>query len=632
MSKSTILIIGSLPHARTNAAHLTDQFARSFAAHGLDVHCLIDTLGQAPTEPVPYRVHRHHQLTDETFDVLRDLPRLYVVGSHGDSLFAFEQLQNTPGAVIVADNSLLPLAPALAALTGQTTDAFARWLTGRYGEAGWTMAQAAYGYRRRSIEITHEVSAYGFTLPSASKIIALSSAQQNAMQQDGLEPELACSQAYTAHTPKTCRATGHTNILIVGASQEIEQTVDVELTTGTLKGLATVTWRYAAVQVTESDVLNADAVFLLDQTDAAVSPLHAACLKKGNLVLTSGQAWGRAYHTASMPPLRNHPASVVHTLAALTQIGGLSAALVAHQSTLYTLYTQEAGCGLGIDDLLTICSTASAGSHLLEHPHRLAGIRLSAFAGDLSELQRREAVALAGCVPIPPILSALQENEAPLHGPKFIEKSARNALADFMGLPNVLLPARMGFEAPAVSYEANSKTQQATWAQVSEGLLARQVIVWGLPADTISTTDWMVFQGAQPNEPAEWDFQLSSDDSHLKPDQLDTISGFDGTTGMAWSYDPLRNTAKIAFMTGGPGQLSINTSANNTNLMLRVAGTTDVQTLTHDTACIANIAEHGLAMLELADVPSSDQEPSRPHLLLHILCEHGLQFRWNPDA
>ena len=631
MSDPSIVIIGSLPPTPSNAAHLMDQLARNLTDNGYEVHCLIDTLGQTPIEPKPYTVHRFHELNDARLGILRDLPRLYVLGSGGDSLFAFEQMRKSPGAVIVADYSFLPIAPAVAAISNRDINDIAHWLESRYGDAGWTAAQAAYGYRRRSSAINREISAYGLVLGGSETVIALNPEQHDIMLRDGLQPKVLNPHIMAALLPNTPQTADAITVIVVGASTNTRKAVETELSGGTLKGKAHIRWRYAASHVTESDIANTDAVFHLGQQDAAASPLHIACVKSGKLILSAHQPWAAAYQIRQMPTLGDRPAAILHAVAALSQVDGLQDALIAHQTAVLA---READSGLDIEGLLEICTEASSGAQLYGADSKLEEVCLSTITGDIAAHKTSETTALIGCVPVPPILSALGAADSRSDHAKFMEYTALTALAHFMGIPKGLLPSRMGFEAPVLRWNPDQRdgAEPTNWTVFSNGLQAGQAIVWGLPANTVSAPDWVVHQGTAPSRTVSWVFQPPAQDLHLKPDQLETISGFDETTGLAWSYDPLRKIAKIAFMTGGAGQLSLSTTADETDSMVYVCGAKDVQTLVSGKVCESKIADHGLAMLELADIPSYDTVPASSHSLLQVLHEHGLHIHWNANA
>ena len=129
-----ILIVGSLPPTPSNAAPLTHMLATRLQQSGVQTCVLIDEMS-VPPKDVPYNVIRPFD-DDIRSGKFNAWPRLYVLGNEHDSLTVANQLEVSPGAAIVASNSLFDLARTCLSMKEDGEDRLSIWLSEQHGHAG----------------------------------------------------------------------------------------------------------------------------------------------------------------------------------------------------------------------------------------------------------------------------------------------------------------------------------------------------------------------------------------------------------------------------------------------------------------------------------------------------------------
>lgn len=620
MSSNQIMLIGSLPPTRSHAAVCMDMLAHSLSESGFSVTCLIDTLAPSPSSAATYKTERRNQLSDST--ALREMPRLFVAGNGGDSLFVFEMMQSATGGTIITDQSLLPLAPAIAEISGHSSKELIAWFEDKYHAAGRLAAQAAYTHRRISNQLPHTVNAYGFALNNIQFLIALSENQKETF--GAIDNQAEVLSAELLSTPLRPAAISLQSFAIVGASKELQAEVTTNIEAGPLNDRVGMLWLDRFLPDCMNRLKDADAIIILDAQDAAICPLFLSAVSSGKLALDVGQHWAGEHSTgASLPTLTPHPSSVLHAIAALHTIDGLADRLIKLQAQAVE---KNGIAGLTADSLYELALEASKNTPLKSD---ILTPLLSEVTnnGESKVVGERGKIAdgsiLVGAVPIRPILKQQYPDLDPDTCPNFIERATLAAAAEFTSEHPENLAAKMGFEAPIWS-----ATAPDNWASVRSGLINDSSgFIWGGHVSAEMAEQHHLALAHAGALTATWDFQLSEVETSLPPLKTGAVSGFLPSVDTYWRYDTLRKTLKLCFLTGGEGSLEVRSKGEDALLMYDAVHQNLAETSAREPVEV-KVAHHGLAIIELAALRSNT---SQPHHLLQQMSETGLSFIWSAE-
>lgn len=613
-----ILLVGSLPPTRSHAALLTHAFAMAAAESDMEVVCLIDALAPPPNEGLPYRVVRPFDsfIQSGTAD---NWARLFVVGSKGDSLPAIEALHAAPGAVIAATDSLFDLALPWLQTSPDFPANFSAWLTAKYGDAGTKVAEGFTQHHRMAKQLTNEVPAFDLLLSPATCHLALGQHQFAALKDAGFKPidigppPLSQSGSQIVNSP-AC-------IALVGASDLVKTAVTDAQKSGAFPRGLTVTFFHRYCGKLEKEIINSEAVAILDGHDATFCP-HFECAVANSIpVITAGQHWAKALPEGAHYSLKN-PASaisVVHSIAALESIEGMKAGLICG---LEKWRTKKPKGSDWIAAIMAAAATAPpakiAAPSPLPKPTENPALNAAAQAQPVSDI-----MALVGAAPAGPLLHQLYPEMNTERCPRFMTPTAALAVSTFMGIPAAQMLDHMGFEALVIAEKIKgghplvltNKTRR--WADIQPGLRhAKNALAFGCAID-----------GATPaivaKKKVNWSFTMPSEITETLNTPKAINSAYDASAGLYWVHDPVRGSLKCVLLTGGAGVLTINTSGASSFVLTDLAST---KTVMGTDSCAFTIGDHGLGLFKIAALPTANNNSSD---LMKMLAEDGLHLEWS---
>lgn len=617
-----MLLIGSLPPTRSHAALLTHAVAMAATENGIDVVCLIDALAPPPDEDLPYRVVRSFDSFIQN-GAADDLPRLFVVGSKGDSLPVIEALHAAPGAVISATHSMFDLALPWLQTSSDFPSNFSAWLAAKYGDAGTAVAEGFTQHRRMAKKLIAEIPAFDLLLAPATCHLSLGHQQFSALTEAGFKPkEIALPPVQHSTDQKHISPM---RITVIGASSAVETAVVDAQKSGAFPRDLSVTFydRYSA-QLDLAISTSVSAV-ILDGHDAVFCPHFQRLAANTIPTITAGQHWAKELPIGAQCCL-THPASpisVVHMLAALADVAGMMTGL---KNALAKWQAKRPDATDWAPNLLATAATAKptklAALTAIQAPIKKPTLSPASNSGENTE-PASGIMALVGAVPDGPLLHHLYPKIDAERCPKFMNPSTAQTLSTFMGLPAAKILDHMGFEAPLIAEKTSNESplnlanKTRHWADIQLGLRhAKNALAFGCSIDGAKPANQTV-------KKVSWSFTVPPEvmDSINTPKAIN--SAYDTNAGLYWVHDPVRGSLKCALFTGGPGALEFSSSSTHSFV---ITDLTSTKTLLCTESCAFTINDNGLALFKVAALPTENN--NYPNLM-KMLAEDGLHLEWS---
>jgi len=622
-----LLLVGSLPPTRSDAALLTHAIAAAASECGINVVCLIDALAPPPID-VPFRVVRPFDDFIQSGEA-NNWPRLFVVGGEGDSLPVIEALHAAPGAVVSASRSLFALAlPWLKTSTAYPSN-FSDWLTTKHGAAGSTIAEGFIEHRRLAKQLAREIPAFDLLLKPATRHLSLGTRQQSTISGAGFTPtKLLAPPLPAAAKPTTQqRRESSLRITVIGASPETQSAVSEAAKTNKAFSEHQVSFFDRFDQSTTEEILASGAVAILDGHDAAWCPHFELAAANEIPLITAGQSWAETVPMSAKIYLDNpaSPSAVVHALAALSTVDGLLSGL---KHALQRNFKQRTADAQKPNDwcnnILAAATTAKPAK--LEKINPAFGATEGRFSSEntnLTDLSDGSVLALIGAVPASPLLRRNYPELDTEKSPRFLTPNHAHTMSAFMGVPASQMQDNMGFEAPLIKDGADGAEKQTldrkvrTWADIKPGLRqAKQAVTFGCQVAGAA-------QALLSAEKLRWPFRISTEiaENSLGPKAL--TSAYDAYTGIYWSYDPVRGALKCIILTGGAGILAFSTAGPASFI---ITDLTSTQIASQSESCRFDVAAHGLCFFKVAALPLDDNNNLD---IMNLLAQSGLLLEWS---
>lgn len=617
-SPDTLLIVGSLPPAVCNSARLTEATARAFLRAGFDVTVLIDELAPPPADDLGLKIVRpfDDQVQKGIFDTW---PRLYIAGNSAPGLSAIRMLQDYPGAVMVADNSLYDSALMAFDASVDHNAAIENWLVGAAGQDGKTLARSLTHHRRRSTAIGDEVSGYDTCLSAATAHIALSALQEAVFADAGFQSVHAGPPPFeqTIHQAAK-RSAGHPlRALVFGLEPSSQSGLLAHLTPTDMIDVS-FSLRHAETAIAAIEA--SDVVIVMDGFGLPFCPLTLTSLARGRAVVCANQAWSADLPMGCVLPVSHHRAmaELAITLQALAQTPDL-------QITLADNYGNSATSDQQAKNWCNTVLEAAASAKRMRPPKSIlppdVNVKSSMAVATSTEQSKSSVCALIGSAPAPAILAQQFQGLDNKHCPKFLTLELAEFLAAFIEEPLLRVPGMLGFEEPLIlSAQSGSMPDMgikvADWSTVQPALLhAQDALAFGCTVDGIP-----VAEAAKPKEPAEWIFRL--------PEKAFVDAGcdsvFDEDTGIFCKLDRTRRILTVICFTGTAGTLSM--SVNTSHTLVATDNKTTL-CLQANEAQPFKVGDHGVVAVKIAAAPAPSGEPAD---LTKTLAKEGLLLEWSP--
>lgn len=614
-----LLLIGSLPPTRSHAALMTHAIALAATECGIDVVCLIDALAPPP-KALPYRVVRSFDEFIQSGSA-NSWPRLFVVGSKGDSLQAIEALHAAPGAVIVAAQSLFDLALPWLQTSAAYPDNFVSWLTTRFGEAGSSIADGLTLHRRQAKELTSEIPAYDLLLAPATTHLALEPLQSLSLGHAGFTPK----EITGPPPPKALKLANqkHRNsplrIAIVGARSAVKSAVKNVGNSNKIMSKQQVAFYDRYDPNTGAEILAADAVAILDGHDAVWCPHFDLALACGIPLVTANQRWAANLSGDAQICIENpvSQTAVIHAIVALATVDGLLAGL----KDGLKQHQPEAQNFDGWSAAIQTAAATARPAALDKINTSLPIIEATASAEKLgTNIQAASGImALVGAAPAGPLLKQFFPDLDAEKCPRFMTTEIASALSAFVGKPAPQMQDQMGFEAPLIADGTHDTSTQASarkirrWADVQPGLrLAKKALAFGCAIDG-------AIAASLAGQKIRWPFKI--------PPEIfgnpAITSAYDSGSGIYWSHDPVRGSLTCALFTGGEGALRF-TAAGENSFVITDLSSTSIASQT--ASCAFKTASHGVCLFKLSVLPALE---NNDEYLMKILAQDGLLLEWS---
>lgn len=620
-SGQKLLLVGSLPPQPSNAALTTRALAQAACRCGINVAVLIDVLAPPPLTDMGFTVLRPFdpQVRAGDFD---NWPRLYVVGNKGDSMPVLKMLHTAPGAVIIADTTLFPLALPWLHAAENFNQALHEWLEDSLGPDGAILARSITHHRRFSNAIGVEVTAFDLLLSPATRVLALHKPQEIQLEAEGLKTQLL--------GPPICEPGKKTNhdipatpdrltVLITGLHDDDIKKLSEGLQEAHVSNRISILTANRFADDVELMIDKADAVVLLDGEDTIFCPHAVRAAAMGKPVVHAHQPWTTILPSGSALPVEGPQAlnQLILALTALVTVEGLAGSMVANtRKSEWDKRAEPAWC----QTLLEAAATAEPLEPAVktEVPQPVAAAT-SAAATPGPAHPITGIWALIGAVPANPILHNALPGLDIDACPRFMTPELAALAAGAMEEPFSRLIDHMGFEAPLIKTRSeftrpdiDRKTR--SWDHVADGLLhADKALTFGCTIDNAAGQPTIA-----PDTPTEWLFRIPQ--SALDDPRLD--KGFEPDSGVYWTYDPVCSTLKWIVFTGGKGQLLISSPGPAKFII-----TDDSQTLVSggDLETAFSVGTHGVAVFKTAAMPLAS---GRSADLLKMLADTGLLLKW----
>lgn len=612
-----LLLIGSLPPTRSHAALLTHSIAVAATECGIDVVCLIDTLAPPPTADLPYRVVRPFSEFLQS-GAANNWPRLFVVGSNGDSLPVIETLHDAPGAVIAATHSLFEIAlPWLQTCEG-FPDNLANWLSGKYSEAGFIIATAYIHHRRQAKELGNEIPAFDLLLKSATSHLTLDPLQSLRLKDAGFTPTELAAPPLTKPA-NTQQPNSSLRISIIGADASTITAMSETLNASMVKHEQQIVYLDRYSEDTENSILASDAIIILDGHDAVWCPHFELATANGIPLITAGQRWGNILPDNARINL-DYPASptaLVHAIAGLAAVDGLQAGL---RLGLKCWYEGRAQSGAWIDVIQTAAATAQPAEFAKLNPPPPAAKAAKRIKAQKANTDLVSGIfALVGAVPVSPLLEQLCPDIDCEKCPRFLTPIIANTISTFMGIPASQMQDHMGFEAPLVADDGHNGSidllarKTKNWNDIKPGLRrAKRALAFGCTLDG---------KTCKPPKGGNicWSFKIPFE--VLENPAI--TSAYEADSGIYWSHDPVRGALKCVILTGGSGVLKFGTTEHMSFVITDLSST---QTIGPTADCHFNVPDHGLGLFKIAALPTDDNNHTD---MMNSLAQDGLLLEWS---
>ncbi len=620
---SKILLVGSLPPTQTHAALLTHSIASAAASSGIEIVCLIDALAPPPANHLPYTVVRSFDAFIQS-GAADKWPRLFVIGSSGDSLPVIETLQAAPGAVTVATQSLFDNALPWLRTSADFPANMVDWLTSAYGDAGAVIADAYTSHRRSSAGLAGEIPAFDLLLKKATAHLGLNPLQASRLTGAGFAPS-ALPSVPTATTENTISSDNSPlRISIIGADAATASAVSQALNSSGVSQRLELAFLDRFSNQTAPAILASNVVAILDGNDAASCPYFELAATNAIPLILVGQHWAGALPVGACINLSDPSSStpLVHALAALVSVDGLLGGLAQGLKK----YGQQLGQPDAWATKIVVAAATAKQANFVEIFPMFQTQKPEVFTKQptSSGVNASGIFALIGSVPAQPILRQLYPELDVAACPKFLTPEIAQATADFIGLPAAQLQDRMGFEAPLVasnqivSDQAESLPQTSSrkprlWADILPGLRrASQALEFGCTVKGAASTPPSV-------QKANWTFKIPADIAENEKIR----SAYDSNSGFYWTYDPVRGELKCIVMTGGRGCLEFRAPADTSFVVTDMSATNIAK---KEAGARFEIPDHGLGMFKIAILPSSNTSSLN---MMKSLAQDGLLLEWS---
>ncbi len=617
-SPDTLLIVGSLPPAACNGARLTEATARAFLSAGIEVAVLIDALAPPPSDDLGLKVMRpfDEQIQNGSFDTW---PRLYVAGNGAPSLSTIRMLQDYPGAVVVADNSLYDIALMVFETSVNQDTAIENWLAGTAGQDGNTLARSLTHHRRRSKEIGHEISGYDACLSAATAHVALSGLQGTALADAGFSPVFAGPPPFDAtirhSTPWD--AGNPLQLLAFGREPSSQNELLSHLAPADMINVS-FSMRHAESARTALEA--SDVIIIMDGFDLPFCPLALASLAMGKTVVCANQAWSADLPPGCVLPVSHNRATAELALAvqALAQNADLRSALAESYRNFSTSEQNDQQAQKWCNTVLEAASSAKRMRSLqsILPPDMSFKSPMATAAQSMSGIR-----ALIGSAPAPAILAQQFPDLDKEHCPKFLTPELAEFLAAFMEEPVLRIPEMLGFEEPLILGDPNSsmadtRIKVADWNSIQPALLqARDALAFGCNVDGVQAA-----HAVTSKKPISWLFRLP--ENAFADPGCDSL--FEEEAGIFCKLDRTRRILTLVCFTGTAGTLSMSVQTSHT--LVATDNTTTVF-LHNNRAQPFKIGNHGVVAVKITASPAPSGEPID---LTKTLAEEGLLLEWSP--
>lgn len=613
-----ILIVGSLPPTRSHAALLTHSLAAAAAQYGIEVVCLIDALAPPPESDLPYTVARPFDPFIQSGQA-GNWPRLFVVGSGGDSLPVIETLHTAPGAVIAATHSLFDLSLPWLQTAPDFPENLTTWLSEKYGKPGAVVADALINHRRSSDHLGREIPAYDLLLQTATSHLTLGPLQTARMTDAGFNPtQIGAVPVKLQHAD---RATDKSplQILVIGADIETAKTVSQGVASSALTQQLQLTFKDRYSPCCQQALLASDAVAILDGHDSAACPYFELAAFNGIPLITAGQPWTSLLPHGAHIAL-DHPvsrASLLHAIAAMGTVDGLLSGL---EQGLKALGSNQQQPDTWMETLLRAAATATPVNLAKTYPlPQVLAPMLHVKPSPPNSHDPSGIFALIGAVPSPHILQQFYPDLDAGACPRFMTPNIALTAADFMQIPAAQLQDRMGFEAPLIVTEQTAPGAEfggrklRRWTEVQPGLRrAKEALTFGcaVPGATQAPTS---------EASASWPLITAPQDTTSPA----VTSSFDVESGVYWSYDPVRGALNCMLLTGGAGHLEFQTSGKTSFVVTNLSSTQIVSSQENGRFTIST---DGLGLFKVAILPSGENNEND---MLKRLAQDSLHLKWS---
>ncbi len=613
-----ILIVGSLPPTQSHAALLTHSIAAAAARCDIEVVCLIDALAPPPESGLPYSIARPFDQFIQSGQA-NNWPRLFIVGSGGDSLPVIETLHEAPGAVITATDSLFELSLPWLQTAPDFPENLPAWLSEKYGKPGAVVADAFINHRRSSNHLGKEIPAYDLLLKNATSHLTLGPLQTTRITDAGFDPTQIGTVPAETRTADRLIDKLPLQILIIGADTETEKTVSQGVASSILPQQLQLTFLDRYSTSCRQALLTSAAVAILDAHDGAACPHFDFAARNHIPLITAGQPWTITLplgaHIALDYPV--NATALLHAVAAIVTVDGLLAGL---EQGLTASDFGEQQCRTWAATLTGAAATAAPVELSKVYPvPQMSAATLHVKPSPPDGSHPSGIFALIGAVPPPHILQHFYPELDAGACPRFMTPDLALAAASFMQVPAAQLQDRMGFEAPLITSEQTTPGADTggrklrRWADVRPGLRrANEAITFGC---TIARAS----QAPHSEGTASWPLITTTENAENPV----VTSAFDTNTGVYWSYDPVRGALKFLLLIGGAGHLEFQTSGKTSFVVTNLSST---QIVSRQESGQFTVSAEGLGLFKIAILPSDENSEND---MLKRLAQDSLDLKWS---
>ena len=629
--KPALLMVGSLPPFESAAAALCLHTANALSQH-FEITCVIDDLAPPAPAELGFSTIRFRELVAGV-DTYQVMPRLFIIGDEGDSLFALELLEQAPGIVVPASLSLHNLAEPVCRAKNSWPDAYWRWLHENWPDAAATLFSARVFHRRQSSAQGLETPAFDLLLEHASALVAPSERAATALTASGLEPDLTLPFAPAAPQVPEPKAGPAKTILFIGqhsglAAQVADQLAPLPIASGISCQVSNMT-----DQALVNKIAQADTVVFADNSDDAACPAFSIALALGKAIITAGQPW-----TAGLPADcrldADAPGSVEKVIAAIGALATLNGWKEIIERQALTTFSQEDPTA-ALVRLIKQVEPGSIGA-IADKAHRPtlpkeASAQLAVSDGPAFEpppiTEETSSVALVGAVPPAGILGTVLPSLDIANCPRFATPALAGRLANIARDDPATLLARMGFEAPIVAAEGDlpeCHRDPVALANLMPGLKAARA------AAAFSCKVAGAIDGASllrhHLETVGGKTELAIAIEYVDKGINTVRQGFLASSGLFWSHDEIRHTAQCIAMVGAGANLRLRAGSDCAYM---VANADNSCLIDEDQSALLQADELGLVDFRLLALDPQKKTPLQSEDLRKQLAESGLILEWS---